>query len=151
MCSDLYMDAGSVLLTVGQPDKALPFFRWELHPAISSTISSQQLHPAALAAGCAPCSALLQLSCSACQSTALRRALAEVPETSVPEQLSLLLHSLQVVHVQCRALAEVPEISGPDVWARLALCHRSLDQPEQALNVSGGVVGWRAAALVELC
>lgn len=30
MCSDLYMDAGSVLLTVGQPDKALPFFRWEL-------------------------------------------------------------------------------------------------------------------------
>ena len=25
--ADLYMDAGSVLLNVGQPDKALPFFR----------------------------------------------------------------------------------------------------------------------------
>lgn len=35
----------------------------------------------------------------------------------------------------CRALAEQPEVSGPEVWARLALCHRSLNQPEQALNV----------------
>ncbi|PRW60262.1 general transcription factor 3C polypeptide 3 isoform X1 [Chlorella sorokiniana] len=64
-CADLYMDAGGVLLNVGQPDKALPFFS---------------------------------------------------------------------------ALAEVPEVSGPEVWARLALCHRSLDQPEQALNVYQTVV-----------
>ena len=27
VCADLYMDAGSVLLNVGQPDKALPFLR----------------------------------------------------------------------------------------------------------------------------
>ncbi len=27
LCADLYMDAGSVLLNVGQPDKALPFLR----------------------------------------------------------------------------------------------------------------------------
>ncbi|KAI7842713.1 hypothetical protein COHA_003644 [Chlorella ohadii] len=65
VCADLYMDAGSVLLNVGQPDKALPFLR---------------------------------------------------------------------------ALAEVPEVSGPEVWARLALCHRSLDQPEQALDVYQTVV-----------
>ena len=42
------------------------------------------------------------------------------------------------------ALAEQPEAGTPDAWARLALCHRALNDVEGALNVSGWVGGWRA-------
>ena len=49
----------------------------------------------------------------------------------------------------CRALAEHPDVSTPEVWERLAACHRSLHNMDAALTVSacnglgGPSAAWR--------
>lgn len=45
----------------------------------------------------------------------------------------------------CSALANSPEVATPESWAQLAQCHRAMDDPQGAIQVSGGMAP--AAAL----